>query len=271
MEFGFPGYSASDPVFQSYVEGLDQGWSEPLESPRFQFTRIPSGEYRIRIRASNAWNRYSRESEIHLVVSRPWYLSTASAVLYGLLLIALVLVSRSIMVRRIRIREREIRESKEWELIRLRNEKLQAELTHQSKELANATMAMIKKNEFLMELKENLKRQKEELGTRYPDKYHYGLIRKIDRNISSMDDWKVFEFHFEQAHEKFLQRLRNRYPQLSQSDLRLCAYLRMNLSSKEIAPLLRISFRGVENHRYRLRKKFSLKKEANLTEFILSL
>lgn len=271
MEFGFPLYSTEDLVFQSYVEGLDQDWSEPRESPRFQFTRIPSGEYRIRIRASNAWNRYSRESEIRLVVSRPWYLGTISAVLYVLLLIGMILVSRSILVRRIRTREKEIRESKERELIRLRNEKLQAELAHQSKELANATMAMIKKNEFLMELKENLKRQKEELGTRYPDKYHSALIRKIDRNISSMDDWNVFEFHFEQAHEKFLQRLRSRYPQLSQSDLRLCAYLRMNLSSKEIAPLLRISYRGVENHRYRLRKKFSLEKEANLTEFILSI
>jgi DNA-binding CsgD family transcriptional regulator len=132
-------------------------------------------------------------------------------------------------------------------------------------------MAMIKKNEFLMELKENLKRQKEELGSRYPDKYFHAIVKKIDRNISSMDDWQVFELHFEKAHEKFLQKLMTKYPQLSHSDLRLCAYLRMNLSSKEIAPLLRISYRGVENHRYRLRKKLHLKKEVNLTDFILSI
>ena len=131
-------------------------------------------------------------------------------------------------------------------------------------------MAMIRKNEFLMELKDTLKAQKDDLGTRYPEKYYNKVIRKIDNNIGSMDDWNVFEIHFEKAHEDFLQKMVNLYPHLSHSDLRLCAYLRMNLTSKEIAPLLRISYRGVENHRYRLRKKLRLKKEVNLTDFILS-
>ena len=108
------------------------------------------------------------------------------------------------------------------------------------------------------------------ISTLPSDEFVY-VINKIDNNISSMDDWKVFEFHFEKAHEKFLQKLINKYPQLSHSNLRLCAYLRMNLTSKEIAALLRISYRGVENHRYRLRKKLLLKKEVNLTDFILSL
>ncbi len=179
-------------------------------------------------------------------------------------------VSRNITVKKMRERETKIRDQKEQELIRLRNEKLHSELSFKSQELANATMSMIKKNEFLMEMKDTIKGQKDKLGVRYPDKFYQTLVRKIDQNISSIDDWKIFETHFERAHEKFLQKLITDYPRLSHSDLRLCAYLRMNLSSKEIAPLMRISVRGVENHRYRLRKKLNLQPEENLTDFILA-
>ena len=253
------------------MEGLDAEWSEALAKPVFEFTRIPAGEYTIRVRAFNEWKKSSQETRIQLIVAPPWYAKKVSFLVYLLLVIVLMLSARYLLVRRIRARELRIKRSKEQELIRLRNEKLNADLSFKSQELANSTMSIIKKNEFLMELKEIIKAQKEELGTRYPEKYYSKVVRKIDNNISSMDDWNIFEIHFEKAHEKFLHKLSSKYPQLSHSDLRLCAYLRMNLSSKEIAPLLRISYRGVENHRYRLRKKLLLKKDVNLTDFILSL
>ncbi len=271
LAFAFPHYSPGVYSFASFVEGLDVAWSEPLDKPVFDFTRIPAGEYTIRVRAFNEWRRSSQETTIKLIVAKPWYQSQVSILVYLLLVILLFLLGRTLLLRRIRAREMRIQRSKEQELVRLRNEKLNAELSFKSQELATSTMAIIRKNEFLMELKEILKAQKEELGTRFPEKYHTRLVRKIDNNISSMDDWNVFEIHFEKAHEKFLQKLTSKYPHLSHSDLRLCAYLRMNLSSKEIAPLLRISYRGVENHRYRLRKKLLLKKDVNLTDFILSL
>jgi DNA-binding CsgD family transcriptional regulator len=79
----------------------------------------------------------------------------------------------------------------------------------------------------------------------------------------------MFENLFDQAHENFFRRLKLAYPDLTPSDFRLCAYLRMNLSSKEIAPLLNISIRGVEEKRYRLRKKLNLTADQNLTDFII--
>jgi DNA-binding CsgD family transcriptional regulator len=252
------------------VEGLEMDWGEAQEVPVFNYARIPYGEYRMRIRAFNEWNVRSQEVELTLMVSPPWYLKAASLFIYSILFILILLGGRYQLIRRIRIREQKNTESKEKELIRLRNEKLNAELSFKSQELANSTMAIIKKNEFLLKLKEIIKKQKEDLGSRFPEKYYAKLVGKIDKNISSMDDWNVFEIHFEKAHEKFLQTLSTKYPQLSHSDLRLCAYLRMNLTSKEIAPLLRISYRGVENHRYRLRKKLQMNKEMNLTDFILS-
>jgi len=79
----------------------------------------------------------------------------------------------------------------------------------------------------------------------------------------------VFESNFERAHEEFLFRIKDQYEELTPGDMKLCAYLRMNLSTKKIALLLGISARGVENHRYRLRKKLGLDREANLVEFMM--
>jgi len=271
IKYSFPMYSNETVMFQSFIEGIDTGWSEPILKPEFKFERLPSGKYNIYVKASNNWLETSQIDQISISVSPPWYLNGFSFIFYILVVLGTIIFSRRALIKRYRLREQKIRETKERELIRLRNEKLNSELSYKSQELANSTMSIIKKNEFLLEIKEIIKAQREELGMRYPEKYYQKLIRKIDTNISSMDDWKLFETHFERAHEKFLLKLMNNYPTLSPGDLRLCAYLRMNLSSKEIAPLLKISVRGVENHRYKLRKKLSLKPDENLIDFILGL
>lgn len=95
------------------------------------------------------------------------------------------------------------------------------------------------------------------------------VLKLLDRNITDEEDWKVFESNFEQAHEEFLKRIKKQYPDLTPGDLKLCAFIRMNLSSKKIAALLGITIRGVENHRYRLRKKLNLDREVNLTDYLM--
>jgi FixJ family two-component response regulator len=93
----------------------------------------------------------------------------------------------------------------------------------------------------------------------------------IDSNISSEQDWQVFESNFNKVHEEFLKKLIELYPNLTPSDLKLAAYLRMNLSSKEIAQLFNITHRSVELKRYRLRKKMELDTEVNLGEFMMKI
>ena len=199
----------------------------------------------------------------------PWYSTTIAKIGYFILLVVISILFQSWGVRRTRKKQRIHIEKRERELILLRNEKLRTEVEHKSKELANSTMSMIKKNEFLLDLKQQVSRHKEQLGTRYPDKYFNDIIKKIDKNISSHDDWQMFETNFEQAHEQFLRKIKDDFPDLTAKDLRMCAYLRMNLSSKEIAPLLGITVRGVENHRYRLRKKMGMTHDDNLIDLIL--
>jgi len=110
-------------------------------------------------------------------------------------------------------------------------------------------MALVRKNQLLQDITHELEGLKNELGYRIPNK-HYGRINKlITQNIESDHEWDIFEKLFDQAHQNFFKRLKESYPTLTASDLRLCAYLRMNLSSKEIAPLLNITIRGCEERR----------------------
>jgi DNA-binding NarL/FixJ family response regulator len=85
----------------------------------------------------------------------------------------------------------------------------------------------------------------------------------------SDEDWSRFALYFDEVHNNYLTTLKTKFPQLSNTDLKLCAYLRLNLSSKEIAQLLNISLKGVEVSRYRLRKKLGLATEVNLHDFLL--
>ena len=95
------------------------------------------------------------------------------------------------------------------------------------------------------------------------------VFRMINDTEKSDDDWTRFALYFDQVHNNFLSHLKTKYPQLSPTDLKLCAYLRLNLSSKEIAQLLNISLKGVEVSRYRLRKKLNLVTEVNLHDFLI--
>jgi DNA-binding CsgD family transcriptional regulator len=96
------------------------------------------------------------------------------------------------------------------------------------------------------------------------------LLRMLQFDTRIDQDWEQFAVHFDQVYRDFLQRLRERFSQLSPNDYRLCAYLRMNLNTKEIAHLMNISVRGVEGSRYRLRRKLDLPNDANLVDFLMS-
>ena len=97
------------------------------------------------------------------------------------------------------------------------------------------------------------------------------LIGNIDTNLEHDDDIQTFETAFDSVHHDFFKRLDHRYPNLNQKEKMMCAYIKMNLMSKEIAPLLNISLRGVEIARYRLRKKLGLEEGENLAGFLQKL
>ena len=148
-------------------------------------------------------------------------------------------------------------------LVEAKNDKLSQRIESKNRELAISTMSMIKKNTLLGAIKDQLIKVTEisELQN---------VVKNIDQNINNQDDWNFFEEAFNNADQDFLKKIKDLHPKLTPNDLRLCAYLRLNLSSKEIASLLNISSKSVEIKRYRLRKRMNLEHETNLIGYILS-
>jgi DNA-binding CsgD family transcriptional regulator len=141
---------------------------------------------------------------------------------------------------------------------------LSEDIEGKNRELAISTMSMIKKNQFLSKIKKDLLSEGSESRTG-------SVIKLIDRHLNNQDDWKFFEEAFNNADKDFLKKVKELHSSLTNNDLRLCAYLRLNLSSKDIAPLLNISLSSVEIKRYRLRKKMNLSRNEGLTDHLLSL
>ena len=99
----------------------------------------------------------------------------------------------------------------------------------------------------------------------------YCIIKIIDKELSNNDSWDKFEYHFDQVHSNYLKKLLDNDIKLSPREIKLAAFLRMNMSSKEISAMLNITLRGVELARYRLRKKLKLERDQNLVEYLIEL
>jgi len=149
----------------------------------------------------------------------------------------------------------------------MENERLHQDNILKSKDLANATMHLIQKNELIQEIKDEILQIRKSGEPISQSKDIQQMLHHINENLTIQDDRNLFDANFEDVHADFLKKLKLEFSTLSADDLKLAAYLRMNLSSKEIAPLFNISIRGLENKRYRLRKKMNLSLECNLSEF----
>ena len=277
----YPQYSSLNNInFRYKLEGLDKVWSESTQSSQKAYNYLPYGDYTLNVEVlTNSGLKLSAAS-YDFEVEPPFYLSVAAKILYVLLILLLgagvylyirrliYLKKEKVLMEQEEIRHKEI-EKREQQIIALENEKLESELTVKSKELAVSTMTIIKKNEILVTIKEEVIFQKNALGSQYPNKYYDKLIRLLDENLSSEDDWAIFQTNFDRIHENFFRNLHSRFPDLTPNDLRFCAYLRLNLSSKDIAHLMNISLKGVEVGRYRVRKKIGIPSTKSLTEFMI--
>jgi AraC family chitin signaling transcriptional activator len=264
--------------YQFVLEGFQNQWSEWSSKPLVNFKNLPPGDYvfKVRSRVSNAST--DNFATYSFTISKPWYLTNFAKLVYALLLLTLfIYVNRLYKDYYNSQREKLIEENNllleikelenEQQLMKIKNEQLAQEFDAKNKELAVSTMSLIKKDELLALIKEDLKKSTDDSNNRSIK----SVISTITKNISQEDTWNVFKEAFDTADKDFLKKIKQAHPSLTPNDLRLCAYLRLNLSSKEIAPLLNISVRSIEIKRYRLRKKIDLPHEKGLVEYILSI
>ncbi|RZL14068.1 MAG: transcriptional regulator, partial [Pedobacter sp.] len=156
-------------------------------------------------------------------------------------------------------------------IIKLQTENLHAELAAKNRELSNSAMSLVYKNELLNNLSNDILKLRDEHGNKLAEEQVRKIQKVISDGLNDERDWDLFEHSFNEAHESFFRKLKANHPTLVPNDLKLCAYLRMNMSSKEIASLLNITLRGVEIRRYRLRKKLEVSHDKNLSEFLMEL
>ncbi|HZV68837.1 MAG TPA: triple tyrosine motif-containing protein [Saprospiraceae bacterium] len=288
LSFSFSATDYKTPQLVQYrtkLEGLEDEWSPWSTDTDRDFTSLGAGTYTFHAQARI---RDGIESNVVSYVFRippPWYLTTTAKVMYALCILGFF--SGFIFRQRIKFESekakltfthqekeaiaiREVEQSKAA-LSEIQHEKLEVEIKYKNQELALTTMHLVQKAEILLAVQEGLHQIREKSPDQSVKKEVQQLLNMVNFDVKLDEDWEHFAHHFDQVHVDFLKHLRERFPQLSTSDLKLCAYLRMNLSTKEIAPLLNISVRGVEGSRYRLRKKLDLSNDANLTEFILRL
>jgi DNA-binding NarL/FixJ family response regulator len=163
-----------------------------------------------------------------------------------------------------------INRQKELVAMELKQTSLEQELDYKSYELMLTIRYLIHKNEILTELQNEINDIKNH-SSKYPIKNLKSMERIISEGLDTQtDDWKNAMSSLKLSQQGFFKKLMEQFPHLTTNDLRLCSYLRMNFSTKEIARLLNNSTRAVEISRYRLRKKMNLNHDVNLTEFLMS-
>jgi len=162
-------------------------------------------------------------------------------------------------------REEELRAKAE--INKLNAEMIQEELDHRNREITSSALYVAQKNEILGTISEKLDELKSFIKVEN-EKDLIQIKRLIKDNIELDEDWNNFKLHFEKVHPKFFETLSEKYPELTTNEQKICAYLRMNLSGKEIARLLNITPKSAQMSRYRLKKKFDLSADEDLMEFI---
>ncbi len=285
IHFILPYYRQAHIEYQYRLKGYTGKWSAWSSQLQREFTSLSYGDYVFEVRA-RINNHISPVTTLSFTVSPPWYLTGFAFLGYALMLVVAYYGVKKYY--QYKLRKHQVRLQKklqaekeefvrreavanEQRLVQLKNEQLQADLDRKGRELANSAMNIVYKNELLQRIHDELDALRDSNGKKLSAEQLRRIQKVIDEGRSDDRDWVLFENSFNETHENFFKKLKANHPDLVPNDLKLCAYLRMNMSSKEMASLLNISLRGIEIRRYRLRKKLNLEHDKNLVEFLMEL
>ena len=277
--------------YSFYLRGFDKGWSAWSKRSDKDYTNLPAGDYVFEVKSRNNIDSESPVARFRFRVLPPWYQTWWAYLIFAFLAFAILYYFYKRQQRKYhRLQAEKLQEQKrkhaeqqqqlelrhqfeieknEKEIIRLKNEKLETEVSHKNSELASSAMNLVHKMEILNKLKGDLEEYKNIPEKDKSNKAFQKIIKLIDSELDQSEDWEQFALHFDSVHSNYLRKLKERCPEITTAELKLAAYLRLNLSTKEIAQLLNISVRGVETSRYRLRKKLELPNETNLSDFLI--
>lgn len=291
ISFNAPEYRNDGLVeYSCKLENYDENWSGFSSETFREYSKLGRGEYVFRVKARDLLEFNEIETNIVFRILPAWYETNTALVIYGIIILLIVVAlgvfvnyrSKQGAVRMKELKEKEIQEqkkifdeetqAKKKEIKELKNQQLQYELRHKAQELASSTMNLIRKNEILLDIVETLNKTTEDIRKKNDPGTIIARLTRVERsirhNIENDNNWKRFEENFDLVYENYLKRLGEAYPELNITDKKICAYIKMNLSSKDMAPLLNMSVRSIETNRYRIRKKMDLNREVNLSDYL---
>ncbi|HOZ75361.1 MAG TPA: histidine kinase [Flavobacterium sp.] len=257
---------------------IDEAEIIPIKDGAIVLNNLGSGGHNAKIYYNDGMS-FKEIKRYEFKVAKPWYFSFWMILVY-LFVIAFIwlLYYRWNKIRynqRLQLREEELRHQKKILEIELKAENelniqeyekhiLELEIQSKSSEVAGKSLSIAKQSEMIENIQQILETESD------INRLKSEIRKAIKINAVNKHEWQIFENNLNQIHNEFIVGLSKKYPNLTSKDIKLCVYLKMNLSSKEIAPLMNISFRGVELHRYRLRKKLGLSQDENLNKFMFS-
>ena len=251
----------------------------PIKEGLIVLNNLRSGSHIVPIFIHDGLN-YNKISSFEFIVAKPWYVSFWMILLYLVLIGGMSYLyykwNKMRYVQKLELRDEELKHQKEILEMELKAENelniqeyekhiLELELQTKSSEVAGKSLSIAKQSEMIDNIQGILDSEMDF------NKLKSEIKKAIKINSVNKHEWETFETNLNQINNEFIIKLSKKYQNLTPKDIKLCIYLKMNLSSKEIAPLMNISFRGVELHRYRLRKKLNLHQEENLSKFLLTL
>ena len=280
FEYSSPSFGVQKNIEYSYrLDGYEKNWSNWSNKTEKEYTNLSAGSYVFHVKAHDNLGNESDEVKYNFSIQSPWYKSIWAYIFY-LIVIALGIRKYGDWQKKKLLRQKSIYEKKqrqmsvehqlemeqnEKEIIRLKNEKLEAEIMLKTKELVDTSMQLVERSDALSKVKEELQKLYKNTNENHDIKKTIHLLNDIEKNSAS---WEKFAVHFDEINNNFLKNLKSHFPKLTNTDLKVCAYLQLNLASKEIAQLMNITVRGVEISRYRLRKKLGLTTEQSIAEFL---
>lgn len=268
--FEFTGTDYTNPAknqFAYQLEGFEKEWNYVgAGQHRAVYSNLKGGSYSLKVKASNNDLVWSEIRTLAITVSPPfwetgWFYLLCLAAIMG---VTYLFLRYSLEHQKAVFQEKSFKA--EQEILRLQNENLEKEVEGKQARLSASVLQSAHKNQFLVDLKTQIQKL-----DHLPAQDLRKLIRAIDGELNQEDYWEQFQLTFNQMHQDFVHELHQRHPHITGNDNRLCCFIRMGFSNAEIASILNVTVNGVEQSKYRLKKKLGLDKEASLNEYIWNL
>lgn len=286
FEYSAPFYGQQGNVEYSYkLVGFDNQWSPWTKKTEKDYTNLHFGNYTFTVKARTNLGNESKAVSYSLRINPAWYQTVWAYLFYFLMVVMAAYVLARWQQKKFADQQKKYAREQEQlrymhqlemtnnekEIVKLQNERLATDVNFKNRELASATMHLVERGKVLSNIKEELMRLQKTTAAQGMS-VDFRRVMEILNGAEKNDNyWDQFVSHFDQVYSNYLSILKNLYPSLTPTDLKLCAYLRMNLLSKEISQLMNISVRGVEIARYRLRKKLQLATDENLSDFLIAI